>query len=97
MSIKKLSRVVIAALALTLVLAVSSFAAYSLTLEGTVAGLEDGVTYTAAKYDFENNTYGEFTELTDETVLTSGIWGIKAGDAEPTAFFAYGTESGKRE
>ena len=76
MSIKKLSRVVIAALVLTLVLALSSFAAYTINIDGTVAGLEDGISYTAAKYDFANNTYGEFTELTDETVLTAGVWGI---------------------
>ena len=87
MAFKKLSRVAIAALALALVLAVSSFAAYSFTLEGTVAGLEDGVDYTVAKYDFAGNTYGEFTELTDETVLGAGIWGIKAGDSEPEALF----------
>ncbi len=95
MSLKKLSRIAVVAFAVALVLAVSSLAAYSFTLEGTVAGLEDGVTYTAAKYDFVNNTYGEFTELTDETVLTSGIWGIKAGDDEPVALFVQGEASGK--
>jgi len=95
MSLKKLSRIAIVAFAVAVVLAVSALAAYSFTLEGTVAGLEDGVSYTAAKYDFTSNTYGEFTELTDETVLTTGVWGIKAGDSEPVALFVQGAESGK--
>ncbi len=94
MSFKKLSRIAAVAFALVMLLAVSSLA-YSLELDGTVSGLEDGIEYTYAQYDFANNAYGEFTQLTDTTVITSGVYGIKAGDAEPEAFFTYGAQSGK--
>lgn len=82
------------ALVLGVLLAVSSFAALSLTIENTLSGLEGGVNYTAAKYDFANNAYGEFTAVDANTKLTSGIWGVKAGDAEPEVLFAQTSESG---
>ena len=94
MTMKKISRIAIVTFVLVAVLAISAMA-YTVYFDGTVQGLEDGVEYTVAQYDFANNTYGEFTELTDATVLTSGIWGIKAGDAEPEAIFVYGKDSGK--
>ena len=63
MSAKKLSRIVISAFVVAVLLAVSAMA-YSLTLDGTLNGLESGTEYTAAMYNFETNAYGEFTELT---------------------------------
>jgi len=94
MTMKKISRIALATFVLVAVLAISAMA-FTVSYENTVEGLESGVEYTVAQYDFANDTYGEFTELTDETVLTSGIWGIKAGDAEPEAIFVYGKDSGK--
>lgn len=91
---RKISRIVITAFVLMAVLAISSFA-YTVNYDNTISGLESGVNYTYAQYDFANDCYGEFAELTDTTVITSGIWGIKAGDGEPEAIFVYGADSGK--
>ena len=90
----KISRIALTALLLAVVLAVSSFAGYSFNLDGTVNGLEDGIEYTVAKYDFTADAYGEFTELTDATELTPGVWGIKAGDADVENVFVSGSQSG---
>ena len=94
MAFKKLSRVAVVAFALAVLLAVSSLA-YTVTIDGTVTGLDEGVDYTAAQYDFANNTYGEFTAITADTKLSAGVWGIKAGDAEPVAIFVQTDKSGK--
>lgn len=94
MTMKKLTRIAVLAFAVAMLLAVSSLA-YSINFYGNVEGLEDGVEYTYAQYDFTADAYGEFAELTDTTVLTSGIWGIKAGDASPEVVFVNGKDSGK--
>lgn len=93
MSFKKLSRIATVAFVLAVLLAVSALA-YGVAVTGKVTGLEDGVDYTYAQYDFATDAYGEFTELTPDTILTEGVWGIKAGDAEPEAVFVQGPETG---
>ena len=90
---KKFVRIALVAFVLCAALAITSFA-YSTDVFGRVSGLEAGVDYTVAQYDFAANAYGEFTELTKDTSLTAGIWGIKAGDAEPEALFVAGSDSG---
>ncbi len=90
---KKFVRITVLAFALCVLLALSAFA-YSTDLMGRVSGLEDGTEYTYAQYDFAANAYGEFAELTADTELTVGVWGIKAGDAEPEILFVSGTDSG---
>ncbi len=95
MTMKKLTRVAVVAFALAVLLAVSSFAAYTLNLDGTVNGLADGVDYTAAQYDFANDAWGEDAALTASTQLTPGVWGIKAGEADAEIIFVSGGENGK--
>ncbi len=75
-------------------ISVYSYASYDIDLRGNVTGLESNVSYTAAKYDFSSNSYGEFTVLNDSTRLTPGVWGIKADDAEPVVLFSVGNSSG---
>ena len=94
MTLKKLSRVVISAFVVAVLLTVSAMA-YTLSIDGNIVGLESGIDYTAAQYDFVNNKYGEFTAISSESVLTTGVWGIKAGDSEPEALFVQGKSSGQ--
>ncbi len=97
MTTKKLSRVlgvVVVALMLAALLAVSSLA-YSVDLYGKVTGLDAATEYTYAKYDFAADTWGEFTALDADTVLGQGVYGIKAGDAEPVAIFIAGKGNGE--
>jgi len=90
---KKFTRITVVIFALCVLLALSALA-YGTDLKGRVTGLEDGTGYSYAKYDFESNAYGEFTELTADTELSAGVWGIKAGDTDPEILFVAGIDSG---
>ena len=94
MTMRKLTHVAVVVFALAVLLAVSSFAAYTVNLDGTVNGLEDGVDYTAAEYDFEADKWGASAELTASTQLTPGVWGIKAGGEDVETIFVSGSENG---
>lgn len=52
----------------------------SVTLAGTVDGLEDGKTYTIQSYDVINNVKGTKSALTASTVVDSGAWYVSNGE-----------------
>lgn len=86
--------VAVMAIVLAAVLTVSALA-YGVDIAGNVTGLDSNVTYTYAQYDFATDSYGTFNPLTSTTTLTTGVWGIKAGDAAPEVLYIQGAETGK--
>lgn len=87
-------RFIVMAVLCLFVLAVGC-SAYGVDFYGHIQGLEDGINYTAAKYDVLSDACGMYGKIDSETVLSSGVWAIKADGGEPEYLFVEGEKNGQ--